>query len=115
MPETEHTGAESIETDRSTTAIFGLLADERRQLTLRYLAQSVGAVHLSDLADQIALWEGEHTADRYERVATSLVHTHLPKLSAAGLVDYDREADLVSQRTAANHALHVLELASRSA
>lgn len=114
MPETQHTEAGSTETDRSTAAMFGLLADERRQLTLQYLAQSVGAVHLSDLADGVALREGEHTADHYERVATSLVHTHLPKLAAAGLVDYDRETDLVSQRTSADHALNVLKFASRS-
>lgn len=114
MPETQHTEAGSTDTDRSTAAMFGLLADERRQLTLQYLAGSVGAVPLGELADGVALREGEYTADHGERVATSLFHTHLPKLAAAGLVDYDRETALVSQRPPADRALDVLEFASRS-
>lgn len=115
MSETQHTEAGSTDTDRPTTATFGLLADERRQHTLHYLAESVEAVRVSDLANWIARREGDHGADHDERVATSLVHTHLPKLSAAGLVDYDREADLVGLRPSADHALDVLEFASRSA
>lgn len=111
MPKMTNTTAGSIDTDCSTTAIFDVLADERRQLTLHYLSQTVGAVHLSDLADQISLWEGEHTQDRYERVATSLVHIHLPKMTEAGLVRYDSETDVISLREPGDQCLPILEAA----
>ena len=98
------------ETDLSATQVFALLANERRRFALHHLLQAVGAVHLGELADQIALWEGEHTRDRYERVATSLVHAHLPKLAAAGVVSYDPDADLVALLDAADALVPHLEL-----
>lgn len=74
--------------DLPATAIFPLLADDRRRYVLHYLSRHVGTVSLGELAEQIALWEGDPTYDHYERILTSLHHHHLPKLVDGGLVHY---------------------------
>nr|WP_254840780.1 hypothetical protein [Natronomonas marina] len=67
---------------------------------------------MSDLADQIALLEGEHTHEHYERICTSLVHNHLPKLTDAGIVEYDQEREVVDLRDRATDVLPYLDLAA---
>lgn len=101
----------SIDSDLSATTIFELLANERRLLALRYMAQSVGAVTVGELADQLALWEGEHTKEQYERICTSLVHIHLPRLTDAGVVHYDPERGTIEMRKAADQIKPYLDLA----
>lgn len=81
---------------------------------MRSLTSTVGATTVGDLADQIALREGEHTRDRYERIATSLVHVHLPKLAAAGVVRYDRDADAVVALDRADRVTPYLNVDERS-
>ena len=98
------------ETDLSATQVFALLANERRRFALHHILQTVGAIHVGELADQIARWEGEHTRDRDERVATSLVHFHLPKLVAAGVVRFDPGEDRVALLDAAAALVPHLEL-----
>lgn len=56
---------------------------------------------LSDLADEIAGWEaGTETEEvprsAVERVHVSLYHAHVPKLADAGIVNYDRDRDVVA-------------------
>lgn len=82
-------------TDLSPDALFAVLSDGRRRYALRYLSQKVGAVALTDLAEQIAIWEDTLTQDRFERVLTGLYHVHLPKLTEVGLVRYDAERETV--------------------
>lgn len=112
MPKTKNnTTPGSIDSDLSATTIFELLANDRRRYALQYLSQAVGAVHVSELADQLALWEGDHTHDRYERICTSLVHVHVPKLAAAGVVRYDQEHETVDLLESADQFGPYLELA----
>lgn len=97
--ETTKPAASNIDTtELSPTTLFELLADERRRYALHYLSRKVGAVDLSELAEQIALWEGEPTRDRYDRVLTGLYHHHLPKLTDVGVVRYDDECETVELR-----------------
>lgn len=102
----------SIESDLPATTIFELLANDRRRYVLQYLSQAVGAVRVSDLADQLALWEGTHTYERYERICTSLVHVHVPKLADVGVVRYVQERDAVELLEPADQLVPYLELAT---
>jgi len=108
----DNTASGRTDSELSPTTIFELLAKNRRQLILSYLTQAVGAVPISDLADQIALWEGEHTREQYERVCTSLVHVHLPKLADVGVIEYDRENEMLNLQESADQILPYLELAT---
>lgn len=102
---------QSLQTDAlSPTEIFATLAHDRRRYVLHYLAQRVGAVSLPDLGEGIALWEGEPTDDRYERVLAGLYHTHLPVLAEQGLVGYDLEREQVWLEDAADGVRPYLEL-----
>lgn len=98
--------------DLDTTRLFELLANDRRRLALHYLTQTVGAVHVGDLADQIALWEGDHTHEHYERICTSLVHIHIPKLTDAGVMQYDPEQETVELLEVADQLVPHLDLAA---
>ena len=103
-----------IDTDLSATAIFELLSNDRRRFALHALSRAVGAVEVSDLADQIALREGEHTHDRYERICTGLVHVHPPKLVEAGVVRFDPERETVQLLDAADKLTPHLDLVAHA-
>lgn len=102
----------SIDTDLDATVICDLLAEPRRRLALHYLTQKVSAVHIGDLAEQIALWEDNLTSDHFDRICTSLVHSHLPKLAAAGAISYDEANETVALCDAAASISPYLELAA---
>ena len=93
------------------STIFELLSDQRRRYVLHYLSQRIGAVNVGEVAEQIVLWEDEPTRDRYERVCTALVHTHLPKLRDAGVLDYCPELESVAVRDSAEQLAPYLRLA----
>lgn len=77
------------------TELFSLLGSRRRQHAVVYLSQRPAAVELSDIAEYIALKEGEPTRERFERVSTDLYHSHLPALEDAGLVRFDEDTEAV--------------------
>jgi len=108
---TNDSSPESIDAERTVSALFRLLSHHRRRIAVQYLATQVGATPVSDLADQITLVEGEHTHDRYERICTSLVHAHLPMLADGGAIEYDRDREVVELRDQAAEMLPYLELA----
>lgn len=106
--------SESIDTELAVSEVFKLLSHHRRRVAIRYLATQAGTTSVSDLADQIALLEGEHTHNHYERICTSLVHSHLPKLSAAGVIEYDQDREVVELRDQATDMLPYLDLAANA-
>lgn len=113
MPTPTHkTTGGGTDNDLPVGQIFDLLAHDRRRRTLQYLQQVVGAVHVSDVADQLALWEGEHTREQYERICTGLVHAHLPKLADAGVVQYDPDTETVALVETADQLHPYLDLAA---
>ncbi|HMB49680.1 DUF7344 domain-containing protein [Natronoarchaeum rubrum] len=94
--------------------IFDVLNHPRRRHALYYLAEAVGAVPLAELADAVAEQEGTPTAERRQRVATGLYHTHLPKFDETGVAEYDPRTDIVTLSARAATALApYLELAAR--
>lgn len=92
----------------SPTALFDALGDVRRRHALVTLLTH-GDLSLPDLADEVAVAEHddhlpEIDPDAVLQVYLSLYHTHVPKLSDVGLVEYDQERDFVTL-TDTGHAL----------
>lgn len=76
-----------------------VLADPYRRSVLAYLDDRMQA-DITELAEHVAGCEHESTVgttptDIHERVFTSLYHCHLPKLSDAGLIEYDQAQGVV--------------------
>ena len=91
---------ESSGTPVSTEALLELLSKFRRRQALYTLVRH-DDLSLPDLADEVATEErGEPLPnidpDDVLEVYLSLYHTHVPKLAAAGLVEYDQDGDHVA-------------------
>ena len=81
---------------RDVSAAFDLLRNARRRGVL-YTVNRNGRTSVSELARRIAAWQSDDRDESADPTAveTSLVHAHLPKLAAAGVVAYDREEGTV--------------------
>lgn len=80
--------------------VFDAMANERRRQVVAVLAGESTATDLSTLVDRVANRLPSDRTDPTSRPAlrqlrVSLHHQHLPKLAAAGLVEYDAEAETV--------------------
>lgn len=80
--------------------LFDLLGNRRRRSILLYLYQTTSPVESSEIATRIAAWENETPPEQvpsslYQSVYNSLYQTHLPRLEAAGFVEYDHAENLV--------------------
>lgn len=90
----------SYHTHQGLDAIYESLTDPRRRYAIRCLQDYGESMALADLADEIAVLENdapitEIPAEDVKQVYCSLYHKHLPKLSSAGVVQYDQERDMV--------------------
>lgn len=88
-------GAEPDEA--SLDAVLDALAHERRRETVSYLAEAGGSLPADELLATVATGgrETETLADGSGRHAIRFHHVHLPKLEDVGLVEYERDTDLV--------------------
>jgi hypothetical protein len=89
------TGAGGFE-DLTKSDVFDLLRNERRRYLLHYLLTRESPVELGELAERIAAWEYDTTVERVTSdqrkcVYTTLQQSHLPKMDAAEIVDYDAD------------------------
>ena len=84
----ENGGGENDGDELSPGVVFDVLASERRRILLSVLRNTVGSTTELDLAVEVAAREGDGRPDASEvdRVRTTLVHSHLPKLERAGLI-----------------------------
>lgn len=102
--------AEREESDgRSFDVGFGLLAKQRRRIALSCLTDHSRAIALADLAEDVAARENEESIteipkEEISRICTLLYHNHVPKLAAAGAVEYDRDRNSVRISEAAETA-----------
>lgn len=114
IPNADH--PHRVDEDRQITAttLFEAFSNERRQHTVAYLAQKPAAISLGDLAEYLAICEGEPTADRYDRVLTALAHNHLPHLQDAGMVHYDATEETVELAVSRRIVEPYLDLAGHS-
>lgn len=86
---------EPIEFDR----LFSLFSLARRRYALYCIVEtSATTLSTTDLVDELAALEGRASDESSPRdeIELTLRHTHLPKLSAAGVIDYDPERSVVS-------------------
>lgn len=86
--------------DLSRDAIFEVLRNQRRRYVLHYLKQQDEPVQLQELIEQVAAWENdkpveEVTSEEHQRVYVALMQTHLPRMEAADVINYDEEERLV--------------------
>jgi len=73
--------------------IHDILRNDRRRHVLEYLTRRLEPVSLRDLAERIAVWETGKSpppTNIRQSVYNSLHQTHLPKLDATGIVEYDK-------------------------
>lgn len=83
------------ETGQTTAAdgrddLFALLTHRRRRRVLAVLRDAEEPSTLEEVAAELARRSrGDPGREHLERVRLSLHHWHLPKLAAAGVVDYD--------------------------
>lgn len=80
--------------------LFAILSDSRRRFVLHTLQFADREMSVSELTADVVSWEADMTdsgtvEDVRGAVEVSLVHTHLPKMDQAGLLNYDHEGGSV--------------------
>ncbi|MFC7138679.1 hypothetical protein ACFQMA_02365 [Halosimplex aquaticum] len=103
--------------------VFDALADWRRREVCQFFRETdVSTATVDELAMLLAACEpaglGETDGRTHEEFATELTETHLPRLDAAGVVDYDDRSDTVrywGQPTVEKWLEHVTEVDGRCA
>ena len=86
---------------RSANRIFRALADDRRRQSLDVLRDRTSSMGVGELSAYLTATDRSRSSreagdDARERVATELVHTHLPLLEDAGLVNWDEQDETVT-------------------
>lgn len=100
--------------DGGANDLFGVLANERRRYVLSYLHDADDDVaELAELVDEVRTREAEREGGpngdggrethRSDAVKIELHHTHLPKLAASGVLDYDARTETVRYRGRPEH------------
>ena len=84
------------EHELSKSEVFELLSADRRQAVLLYLDQTDGSAKLGELAEHIAGREcgcppAELSSQQRKRAYVGLYQCHLPKMSDAGVIEYDSD------------------------
>lgn len=100
IPDTKTATASPDQNGLADATLFDILGNERRRACLHCLAEHEAAVSVSTLGQQVAhtVADAETDSDElYDSVYISLCQTHLPKLDAVGLVEYERDRKRVSQ------------------
>lgn len=86
--------------------VFEVLSNARRRCALHYLKQQGDRrVSLRELVDYVAAWENDTSpanvdSTERKRVYTALRQNHLPRLEAAGIIEYEHlrgEVELTDQ------------------
>ena len=91
-----------MESERlSLDAVYGILSESRRRYLLYYFLENDHA-NIESVSLQIAAWEEDEPIEtvseaQKQRVTTSLIHSHLPKLEDHGLIEHDsRTGDVIA-------------------
>lgn len=86
--------------------MFSLLTNHHRRQVLYYLTRESERVDVTTLARLIAEWESDDTksgpSQTTDMIETKLVHIHLPKLAAAGVISYGEQGDTIELETTAD-------------
>lgn len=87
------------ETTITPDDIFDVLSSPRRRYVLYHLRRN-GPTDLMDLTEAVASWEyeidpDELTSQQRKRVYVSLYQTHIPKMDALEIIDYDQDSGVI--------------------
>lgn len=93
MSRTSITDSTDRRSSEEVDRFYRALANHRRRIAIRVL-ETNRVMELDALADAIASREPDGRDE--EEVRITLVHQHLPLLSDAGIVEYDRDAGRVT-------------------
>jgi hypothetical protein len=83
---------------------YHILQNGRRRAALRYLLTRDGDLfRMDDLVEAVAVWEADTSAEdvaeeQRQRVYIALYQSHLPKLDAHDVIDYDQSSGLITVR-----------------
>lgn len=112
MPRSDDTSGDSSQSvdaglaSRNTTddvdRLFACLADQHRRLLIECVDETVGPVDLDVLVHYIATRDGGGFAtprpkDEMTEISVMLLHNHLPKMEAAGVLEVDHETNTVDK------------------
>lgn len=89
------------ESPLSLNATFDVLAHHYRRGALRFVADADGhTATVDELVTYLVGRAAERTAEppRRDRIEVDLIHVHLPKLTEAGVIDYDARSKVVAYR-----------------
>ena len=97
--------------------IFDILKNRRRRRVLGYLRERRTST-LSDVAEHVAALEngkdvGDLTSSERKRVYVGLYQCHLPRMSDAGVIDFDRARGTIELRESTSQVFPHLDLDTR--
>jgi DNA-binding transcriptional ArsR family regulator len=98
--DTEETAVHPDQDGLDDATIFEILGNERRRACLHCLAEHETGMSVSSLGRQVARAvadAGTDSDELYDSVYISLCQTHLPKLDAVGLIEYDHDRKQVAR------------------
>lgn len=87
--------------DDQRDELYDVLSDSTRRFALRYLRSVEGTVPLEELTTELVARQVDRPvsdrtlADR-DAVEVALHHQHLPKMDAAGFLDYDSDGGTIT-------------------
>ena len=91
-----------------------ILSNPRRRALIRVLRELGGTASLREVVRRIAERErGDFDRRLLKSVHVSLIQSHIPKMEADGLIEYDRVMDTVSLLELPPEYLHYLEFDER--
>lgn len=98
----------------SLDSAFEVLGHSYRRHAVRVLDAHGSELALADLADETAVREfdarlPEIASERVRSVYLSLYHNHVPRLSAADVVEYEQEDDIVAPTESVSELADVLD------
>ena len=98
-PLSTYAGTDSPAAASYLDELLATLANRRRRVIVGALADRGGSISVETLASLLADYEllsqVDNSVRRMDVLYTELVHVHVPRLVDAGLVDHDRQADVV--------------------
>jgi len=104
--------------DLSREDLFDILSSDRRRYLLYFLEAESGEAELRELARLVAAHESGITPQNVtqkgeKRVYISLYQSHLPKLEAAGIVEYDSDSKRLTSTERVERVANLFEDRSR--
>ena len=99
------------ESTEAVTNTFSILADSVRRYVLYYLDEQETPVSFDRLATRVAAWHTDSDPDAVDdatltEMRTALYHVHLPKLTEADCIAWDRDTHTIRRgSTFDEHAL----------